>query len=259
MDYGFFDYKYNIDYNGEDYFGVMHLVYVLICLVGIPLLTCLLRKKNKEIIDKILRYSAVLLTVEEIVKITWESYWDISTGHGFNAGGILPLETCSIFIYCLWIASFGRGRLRNGALTWMSSIGIVGGTSYILFTNVLKWYPFFTYGAFHSMIFHFMMTFIGILTVWSGHYRFEAQDIINGFIPQLMMSLIVVPLDYVFNWDYMLLHYAGGVPVIETAAKILAAREMPFVTTILMMSVYFAAGSIMTLLNIRIQKKLFSL
>ena len=53
MDYGFFDYKYNIDYNGEDYFGVMHLVYVLICLVGIPLLTCLLRKKNKEIIDKI--------------------------------------------------------------------------------------------------------------------------------------------------------------------------------------------------------------
>ena len=256
MYYDFFDYKYNIDYNGEDYFGVMHLVYMLICLIVIPLLSSHLRKKDKETIDKILRYSAVLLTIEEIAKITWESYWDITTGHGFNAAGILPLETCSIFLYCLWIASFGKGRVRDGALTWMSSIGIVGGISYILFTNVLKWYPFFSYGAFHSMIFHFMMVFVGVLIVWSGYYRFELPDIINGFIPHLMMSTIVVPLDYMFDWDYMLLHYAGGVPVIETAGQILAERDMPFITTMIMMSVYFVAGSMFTLLNIHIQRKL---
>lgn len=259
MDYNFFDYKYNIVYNGEDFFGPLHIAYIITSIIVIIFLTNRLRKKDKKIIDKILLYSAIFLTIEEITKISWESYWDINTGHGFNVGGILPLETCSIFMYCLWTAVLRKGRVRNNALTWMSSIGIVGGISYIIFANVLKWYPFFTYGAFHSLIFHFMMVFIGVLIVWSGYCRFEKQDIFYGFIPQLMVASVVVPLDYIFNWDYMLLHYAGGVPIIETVGKILATKGMPFLTTILMLIVYFISGGIITLLNIRIQKKLIAL
>lgn len=259
MDYNFFDYKYNIAYNGEDFFGPLHIGYIITSIVVIILLTNYLRKKDKKIIDKILLYSAIFLTIEEITKISWESYWDINTERGFNVGGILPLETCSIFMYCLWTSVLRKDRVRNNALTWMSSIGIVGGLSYIVFTNALKWYPFFTYGAFHSMIFHFTMAFIGVLIVWSGYCRFENNDIFYGFIPQLMMASVVVPLDYIFNWDYMLLHYAGGVPIIEEVGKVLTAKGMPFLTTILMLIAYFVSGSIITLLNIRIQKKLIVL
>ena len=98
MDYNFFDYKYNIVYNGEDFFGPLHIAYIITSIIVIILLTNHLRKKDKKIIDKILLYSAIFLTIEEITKISWESYWDINTGHGFNVGGILPLETCSIFM-----------------------------------------------------------------------------------------------------------------------------------------------------------------
>lgn len=257
MNYDFFDYKYNIaGYEGQDYYGIMHTVYMLICFLLIPVLVEYLRHKDKKTVSTIIRVTAVALFIEEIAKISWESYWDITTGNGFNFGGILPLETCSIFIYSLIAASFGKGKVRDWALCWMSTIGVVGGISYVLFTNVLKWYPFFTYGAFHSMIFHFMMVFVGLLITCSGYYRFELSDVVKAFMPQLLMAVVVVPLDYLFDWDYMLLHYAGGVPLVEEAAEIFASRHIPYMTTLLMLTIYFFMGCLFTVGNIHIQKYL---
>lgn len=250
----FFDYKYNISgYSGQDYNGIMHFVYILLCLVFIPLLIKKLRRKSAEDITRLMKVTAVLLIIEEITKITWESYWDIKMGYGFNFEGILPLETCSLFIYTLAIAGFGKGKARDCALAWMSSIGVVGGISYILFTNCLKWYPFFTYGAFHSMIFHFMMVFIGLLITFSGYYRFSFEDINKAYLPQFIMAMLVIPLNYNFGWDYMLLHHAGGVPLIEKAGEIFALRHAPIMTTVLMMLLYYAMGALFITLNILIQ------
>ena len=252
---GFFDYKYFIEnYNGEDFHGIMHAVYIIICLIGIPMLIGHYMKKDQKAITRLLRFSAVFLAIEEVVKITWESYWDIVSGHGFNAGGILPLETCSLFIYCLIAAGFGRGRIRECALAWMSSIGILGGMSYIVVTNVLKWYPFFTYGAFHSLIFHFMMVFIGLLIPFSYYHRFRKVDMLYGFVPQLLLAVIVIPLDYLMDWDYMLLHHAGSVPVIEDLGKAFSAAGLPFLTTLVMLVVYFLLGSLIIRVNIHFQK-----
>jgi hypothetical protein len=256
MGCGFFDYKYFIEnYNGEDFNGIMHVVYILICLIGIPMLIRHYRQKGDEDITRLMRFSAVLLIVEEITKITWESYWDIVSGHGFNAGGILPLETCSLFIYCLAAAGFGKGKVRECALAWMASIGILGGMSYIVVTNVLKWYPFFTYGAFHSMIFHFMMVFIGLLIPFSNYHLFRKKDMLQGYVPQLLLAVVVIPLDYLMDWDYMLLHYAGGVPLIENLADKFTALGMPWLTTLVMLVVYFLLGSLIIAINIHFQNK----
>ncbi len=255
MDYDFFDYKYNITgYDGRDFNGIMHIVYMLICLVLIPLLIRHLKGKGQQKITKIMQVTAIALIIEEIVKISWESYWDIKTGQGFNAGGILPLETCSLFIYTLTIAGFGKGKAREWALAWMSSIGVLGGISYILFTNVLKWYPFFSYGAFHSMIFHFLMVFIGLLIPFSGYHHFSLEDINNGFMPQLLMALVVIPLDYRFDWDYMLLHHAGGIPFVEEVAEIFALHGVEFMTTLMVLVLYYLMGAVLTINNIQIQK-----
>ena len=252
--WNFFDYKYNIEgYNGQDYDGIMHLVYMLICLVLIPLLIRHLRRKDHAAITRLMKITAILLIIEEITKITWESYWDITMGYGFNFQGLLPLETCSLFIYTLTIAAFSKGKAREYALAWMSSIGVVGGISYILFTNCLKWYPFFSYGAFHSMIFHFMMVFMGLLITCSGYYRFTSADMNRGFVPQLIMAIPVIMLDYAFDWDYMLLHHAGGVPFIEKAGEVFALRHVPFMTTLLMLLLYYLMSRLFIMLSIGIQ------
>ena len=253
--YRFFDYKYNIaDYNGEDYYGIMHSVYQLLCIIFIPLLVRVFKNKDRKTISLLMRILAVFLIIEEISKVSWESYWDIKTGQGFNAGGILPLETCSLFIYTLTAAAFGKGKVREYSLCWMSSIGIVGGISYIIFTNVLNWYPFFTYGAFHSMFFHFLMVFMGLLVICSGYHRFSLSDINHAYLPQLLLATFVIPLNYKFNWDYMLLRRASGVPVIETVAEILEKSSRPLITTMLMLLLYYLVTGIMIIIAVHFQR-----
>lgn len=109
--YSFFDYKYNIEgYHGQDFDGSMRTVYLVFSLVTILILAILLRKMSRKSMTRYLRFAGLFLIVLEVAKVTWESIWDVRTGRGFNAGGILPLETCSMFMVMAPVAGFGRGK-----------------------------------------------------------------------------------------------------------------------------------------------------
>ena len=236
--YNFFDYKYNIpNYGGED-FDNLRYIFTIICLLTIPLVFIFLRKAKHQHVDIFLKVISILMIVLEITKVSWESYWDIKTGRGFNAGGILPFETCSLFMYTLLFAAWGKGGAKNCALAWISTIGFVGGMANAFFLNALKWYPILTFGAFHSMIFHWMMIFTAMLLIASGYKKFEWKDIFYAFIPHLIFSTFVITIDYAMKWDYMLYRDAGGVPFVEDVADKLNAQNLQFVTTLIMLGIY---------------------
>ncbi len=254
MDYDFFEYKYNYtNYNGEDFESLLRLLYPVIALILITVLLKRIRKKGWKDISGFLKVLSIYLIIEEIFKISWESYWDITTGRGFNVGGILPLDTCSIFLYVLPCAAFGKGKVRRCALAWMSSIGVLSGLSYMLFPMVLKWYPMFSYGAYHSLMFHFMMVFTGMAVVASGMIRISAEDILYGFIPQMLMAMVVIPMNYRFKWDYMLLREASGIPFVENLADKFSASGAGYLTTIMVILIYLLMDSFSMMLNHQIQ------
>lgn len=237
--YGFFDYKYNIEgYCGQDYDGPARTIYMVFTLVSIVVLLFLLRKAKKERVDTFLKILAVVMVVLEASKVIWESYYDITTGRGFNAGGILPLDVCSIFMYSLLLGAFGIGKIRRFGLGWMSTMGVVGGLSNVFFIQGLKWYPFFTFGAFYSMIWHYMMVFTGLFVVVTDFFRPSFSDIGRSFALHGLVSAIVIPIDYVKGWDYMLYVEAGGVPIIEDLSDRLAVIGKRWLTTPLMLAVY---------------------
>jgi len=239
--YSFFDYKYNIEgYSGQDYSGIMRWVYLWGSVITIILLLVLLRKISHRKIDIYLKVIAVLLPALEVTKITWESYWDITTGRGFNFCGLLPLYTCSLFMYCCIGGAFGKGKARENCLSWISTIGFVGGMSNILFIQGLKWYPFFTFGAFHSMFFHFVMVFTSLFVVVTGYKETEWKNIFSAFVPQLIMSAVVITVDYYFGWDYMQYYSAGGVPFVEGISSALTNMGMRWLTAVIMLFLYFA-------------------
>ncbi len=259
MNYGFFDYKYNIpDYHGQDFSSLPRFLYPVVSLLLIVLLMLRIRKHGWKHITSFLKILSVYLILEEVVKISWESYWDITTGRGFNAGGILPLDTCSIFLYALPLAAFGKGLLRRCSLAWICSIGVLSGFSYMLFPMALNWYPLFSYGAYHSLMYHFMMVFTGLAIVFSGLIRIQKEDILFGFFPQLLMSACVIPLDYLFNWDYMLLKSASGIPFIEDLARSFAKAGANYKTTVLVMLLYFSMDVFSMFLHHRVQNTFFS-
>lgn len=254
MTYDFFDYKYNIlNYFGQDFESLIRFLYPAVSFILLTVLLRRMRKNNVRDLTRFMKILSVYLIIEEVFKISWESYWDITTGRGFNAGGILPLDTCSIFLYMLPCAAFGKGKVRRCALAWISSIGVLSGFVYMLFPMVLKWYPMVSYGAYHSLMFHFMMVFTGLAIIFCGLIRTSARDIVYGFIPQLIMASVVIPLDYMFGWDYMLLKDASGVPFIETLAHTFSKSGLGYLTTVLIMILYLAMDGLSTAFNRQIQ------
>ena len=238
--YSFFDYKYNIEgYSGQDYDGFGRPLYMGLSLFFLVVVAIIFRKAKKENILKYLRISGIVYIIFYIVKTVWESYFDITTGRGFNVY-ILPFDTCSIVMLASVLAGFSKGKVKDAATGWLVVGGIVGGLSNIFFLRALNYYPFFTFGALYSMLWHFFMTFTGVLLIITDYVKLDFKTIFYAFIFHLSYSIPVIILDYVYGWDYMLYYNAGGAPFIEDVASNLINNNLRFVVTLMMIMIYFA-------------------
>lgn len=235
MTYHFFDYKYNISGFQSDLFSTPHLVYVGLVFMFSFLAAWIFRNAGREGIGKWLKIQAVITPVLELVKIGWESYYDITTGRGFNAEGLLPIYTCSLLIYLLPLAAWGKGRARDCALAFLTTIGMLFGAIGVIYCNGLNFYPFWTFGAFYSLYFHTSMFLTGVVLLASGYVRPEWKNVRLSFIPVAALALIAVPADYILSTDYMLLYSGSGVPLYEDLAAWLAERGLRPVYTLIML------------------------
>ena len=252
--YNFFDYKYNIEgYSGQDFGGPAQWLYLAISAVIMILLLYFLRKSSKEKVLKIIRGISIFLVLLYLGKTTWETIYDIKFTGSFNTG-LLPLDTCSIVMLAGMLAGFAKGKIQKISECWLATGSVVGGIATMVVLNAFKYYPFFSFGAFYSMIWHFLMVFIGLLLIVTNYVDMKYSTIINGFIMQLVFSLFVIPIDFIFNWDFMMFLNLGGIPVFEDVATKLTNANMQFLNPILMLALYFAAFNIVFLIPLGIKK-----
>ena len=54
-------------------------------------------------------------------------------------------------------------QLKEYSDSWLVTGGIVGGFATMVHLNAFYYYPFLSFGGFYSMIWHFLMVFIGLL------------------------------------------------------------------------------------------------
>lgn len=249
--YGFFDYKYNIEGFDSDLFSPMHIVYIiLVYLLGFGG-SYLLRNTKRESVSRGLKILSIIMPVLEVCKITWESCYDINTGQGFNYGGILPLYTCSLFMYALICAAWGRGKLREYCLSFIATVGLLFGAIGVVCCNGLNYYPFWTFGAFYSLFFHSAMFITGVFLLFSGYKRLEWADCLRAMIPILALAVVAVPFNYIYNHaagsnaDYMLLYSGGGVPIYQDISEKLAQKGLRFVYTIIMLLTHIPLAALM--------------
>ena len=197
--YNFFEYKYNISgYNGQDYGGLPQYLYLIISLFLLVVLLLCLKNLKKEKVLKIIRFTSIFLLLFYIIKTTWESIYDIKQFGLFNIG-LLPFDSCSIIMLAGIISGFTNGRIKKFSDSWIVTGGVVGGIGAMLYLNAFKYYPFISFGAFYSMIWHFLMVFLGLLLVVTNYTFINYKTIIKGFIFHIIISLIIIPIDFIFN------------------------------------------------------------
>ncbi len=253
-DYNFFEYKYNIEgYNGQDFGGFPQYLYLISSIIIIIVLLILLRKTKKDKVLKIIRVISVFLTLFYIGKTTWESVYDIKLNGSFNTG-LLPLDSCSIVMLAGLLAGFCKGKIKKYAECWLATGCIVGGIGAMIYLNAFKYYPFLSFGAFYSMIWHFLMLFLGLLLIVTKYVDYDYKTVINGFIFHLIISLIVIPIDFIYNWDFMMYLNLGGIPIFESVATNLTSNNLQFLNPILMLTLYFVAFNIVFAIPLLIKK-----
>ena len=245
LKYHFFDYKYNIDGFTSDLFSTTHIVFIVLALLSVIAIGIFLRKADHKKITYFLRGLSIFVTLLEASKIIWESYYDITTGRGFNAGGILPFYSCSLLIYCLWVGAWGKGKAREVALSWLGTIGICCGLIGTIYTNGLNWYPFWTYGAWDTILFHYNLLMVGILILSTGYKKLQWKDIWVALIPMVLLSVIASPINYYYGGDYMQIYSGDGVPFMNDLAAYLDSHRLrPLFTVIMLASYSLLSGTV---------------
>ena len=252
--YNFFDYKYNIiGYTGQDYGGIAQYVYLIFSIFLMAILLISLRKLSKEKVNKIIKVVSIFLIIIYLIKTTWESIYDIKLSGSFNTG-LLPLDTCSIIMLAGIISGFGKGKIKVLADSWLSTGGVVGGVATMLYLNAFKYYPFFSFGAFYSMTWHFLMVFLGLLLIVTNYVDIKYKTILHGYLFHLLISIFVIPIDFIYNFDFMLYLNLGGIPIFEDIASHLTSINMQILNPCLMLVLYYIAFNIVFIIPLGIKK-----
>ena len=238
-EYNFFDYKYNIiGYNGQDFGNFPQYLYLIISFILMIIILFTLRNLRKEKVHNILKITSIFLVLFYIIKTTWESIYDIKLSGSFNTG-LLPFDTCSLIMIAGLISSFSKGKIKEYSDSWLVTGGIIGGFATMIVLNAFKYYPFLSFGAFYSMIWHFLMVFIGLLLIITKYIDMNYKVVIKGFIFQFMFSLIIIPIDFIFNMDFMMYKNLGGIPLFENIATYLTSIGLSILNPLLMLTLYF--------------------
>ena len=252
--YNFFDYKYNIEgYTGQHFGSIYQYIYLGISIVLLVVLLILLRKSSKEKVLKIIRAVSIFMIIFYIGKTTWESIYDIQKFGEFNYN-LLPFDTCSIIMYAGILSGFGKGKIKDMATCWLATGCIVGGIANMLFLNAFKFYPFFSFGAFYSMIWHFLMVFIGLLIIVTNYVDMKYDMVLKGYKLHLLISLIVILMDFIFDFDFMLYKNLGGVPIFQNVAEKLTSMNLQILNPIMMLILYFVFFNIIYFIAFGIKK-----
>lgn len=265
MNYGFFDDEYEMaknGYSGQDrmsplQFAVMGGIFVLIIFICI-----LLRRLKKENVFKIYKVLSFVIPVMEIVKIIFSSVADITKGAGFSWGGILPFYTCSMIIYFLPFAAWGKGWMARFSMAYFCTIGLVAGLSNFIYLSAAGFYPIFSYGGLHSVIMHSLIVFVGMSLLITGIYVPNLRSIYEGMVPIVMFGIPVMVINFVIDhfknhgWvDYMLLMYGNGFPIIGDLAVYMRDHGMHVLFSLLILFiVYPIATALMTFIIMGIRK-----
>ena len=188
-------------------FTPLHFAVSALCVALIAVLCILCKRSGGKHLKTVYTVLWVVLVVLEVAKITWESLSGKTVS--FEWGGVLPLYPCSIFMYALPFAIWGKGNVRYAACGYVCSLGLLGGLiNFVYPANVLSNYSCISFAGFHTLFYHGALVFCAATMLLSGHHSYtqvtKARQLLLPAIPALCVSVLANIVNYSpIGSDYM--------------------------------------------------------
>lgn len=189
-------------------FTPLHMAFAVICAVVVALLSWYFSKKSEKTVKTAFAAIWAFVVVCEIIKIIWETCAGVRVE--FNWAGILPLYPCSIFMYAMPFAIWGRGIVGCSACGYVCTLGLLGGLiNFVYPANVLSSYSCLSFAGLHTLIYHGAIVFCAVTMQLSGYHRFtgvtKPYQLLLPSVPFLVVSVAAnavnfspVQADYMF-------------------------------------------------------------
>ena len=184
-------------------FSLGHILAVLFLLIIVVVLLLFLKNIKKETIKNIIKVSAIIFIVLEVLKI---AYRFLTVG-GANLNTWVPLYYCSIMIYAAFLAGFFKGKLELVGLSFLTTGGIVGGFCFLIMpTTSLPEFPLFHFLSLHSLLYHAYFLFLGLLLIRNNYFvpklrHFGWYAVLTGIVT---LVAFVVDVSYGANLMFLL-------------------------------------------------------
>lgn len=172
--------------------------------------------RHKKMIKPVFTFNLVTLVVLEFIIV----YWDSTAGKnpGFDFSTSLSLYPCSIFMYAMPFAIWGRGAAKQAACGYVCTLGLMGAlVNFIYPVARLETYSCISFPAFHTFYFHGSMLFTCMVMLMSGYHRFRNVsrwwELFLASLPGLIVSIPANLVNYSpIDADYM--YFRGKFPLI---------------------------------------------
>lgn len=174
-------------------FTPLHIVFAVIVLALVIGPGLLLARKSERTIRLVFGILWGIIVTLEVVKILWETYTGASVN--FEWGGILPLYPCSIFMYAMPLAIWGKGKVRYMGCGYVCSLGLLGGAiNFIYPATILGNYSCISFAGFHTFLYHGAIVFCALVMLRSGYHSYTKaekwSDLLLPAVPALGVSVI---------------------------------------------------------------------
>ena len=154
-------------------FNAAHYIATLICFGAVIIGVIFTRKITKNKINKVTKAAAVFITMLEITKMAFNIYYE-----GLNyLNNIIPLHFCSLFIYSLWMAGYGKGKMKKVGESFLAGGCIIAGAFFLLMpSSSFLLFPIFHYQCLYSLLFHSLMLYFGLIYFIRGFFDLNMKN-----------------------------------------------------------------------------------
>ena len=181
------------------------IYYIVFAFITVGAIWLLNRKKN----TKAIKISLIVFWLIAVVADTIKIIVSISTG-GFVLTGSLPLYICSIFMYAMPFAIWGKGKIKDMACTFVCTIGLFGVFMNYVIPSVTINYSLLSFWGLHTTIYHSMLIIAPLVMLCTGYHKIKIKDFGWAFLGFVVLTISVVALDYIIKADYMYFRTAEG-------------------------------------------------
>ena len=173
-------------------FTPMHILFAVLLALATGLLCLHFRKKSEKTIQKAFAGIWAVVTLLEVAKILWETCSGATVN--FDWAGIMSLYPCSIFMYAMPFAIWGKGTVRRAACGYVCTLGLLGGAiNFVYPANVLSSYSCLSFAGLHTLLYHGAIVFCAVTMLLSGYHRFTGirkwKELFLPAVPFLVVSV----------------------------------------------------------------------